>query len=168
MDYIIATMFGKQEQVVPRSKGEHDMIFGNGLLSVAGISALWLGMLIALAIEARVKFNAPSLTRNVGLDVGRHVFGVFGRVEIGVLVVLVVFAVWHPASAMTWIAVGLVAAVVVVQAIWLRPQLNDRAAKIIDGVTLPKTHSHLSYMLVEFIKMTTLLVLTFQSPLTGS
>lgn len=144
------------------------MNFGNGLFSVAGLSALWLGMLIALVIEARVKFKAPSLTRSVGLDVGRHVFGVFGRVEVVALIALVAFTILHQPSTWTWIAVGLVAAVVVAQATWLRPRLNERAAKIIEGAEVPQNHSHLSYMAVEIIKMGTLLMLTFQTPLMGS
>ena len=36
-------------------------------------------------LKTPLKFRAPSLARAVGLDVGRHVFGALGSVEVGLL-----------------------------------------------------------------------------------
>ena len=48
------------------------------------LALIWLGMVLGISfLEAPVKFRAPTLTRSVGLDVGRHVFGFFNKVEIG-------------------------------------------------------------------------------------
>lgn len=137
------------------------MVLGTGVFSIAGLSTLWLGMLIALAIEARVKFKAESLTREVGLDVGRHVFGVFGRIELVTLALLVILTLVLPTHLTTWIAVGLVAVVVALQAAWLRPALNERVAQIIRGDSVPKSNSHKSYMVTELLKISTLALLTF-------
>ncbi len=48
------------------------------------VTFIWFGFVSAISfMEAPVKFTAPSLTLAVGLDVGRHVFAVLNKVEIG-------------------------------------------------------------------------------------
>lgn len=51
-------------------------------------SFIWAGGLLAIALEAWVKFSAPSVTREIGLDVGRHVFGAVNKPEIGLAAAL--------------------------------------------------------------------------------
>ena len=44
---------------------------------------VWAGMVLGISfLETPVKFTAPSVTLPIGLDVGRHVFGAFNKVEI--------------------------------------------------------------------------------------
>lgn len=45
------------------------------------VAMTWFGYTLAINLmEAPVKFQAPSLTRAVGLDVGRHVFSALNKV----------------------------------------------------------------------------------------
>src|SRR5665648_1182454 len=56
------------------------------------IAAVWIGMLVGVSFLATpAKFLAPSLTLPVALDVGRHTFSVFNRVEWAFSVVLLLF-----------------------------------------------------------------------------
>ena len=48
----------------------------------ACIALIWLGMVLGISfLEAAVKFLAPSVTLEIGLDIGRYVFGAFNKVE---------------------------------------------------------------------------------------
>ncbi len=50
--------------------------------SVFALALLWIGLLIGVSFLATpAKFLAASLTLPVALDVGRHTFAIFNRVE---------------------------------------------------------------------------------------
>ncbi|MFB6231912.1 MAG: hypothetical protein ABEL04_12235 [Salinibacter sp.] len=70
-------------------------------------SFIWAGGLLGIALGARVKFNAPTVPEEIGLGVGRHVFGAVNRAELGLAAILlgVLFAS-APASDIRWTAAG--------------------------------------------------------------
>jgi hypothetical protein len=107
-------------------------------------------------LAAPVKFRTPTLTRPVALDVGRHVFRVFNRVELGwgVLVVVAIVAA-HPGP-LIW--VPLLAAVVILaaQTAWLRPRLDRRIATILAGLPTARGRLHLAYVALEAVKVAAL------------
>lgn len=116
---------------------------------------VWVGMVVAISfLEAPVKFTAPSLTRPVALDVGRHVFTALNRVELGLA--LLGGAAWlgaQPRTAVTW-GLGVALAMLLVQTAWLLPTLNDQAARIINGGVVTGTnYVHTAYGLLEGLKV---------------
>lgn len=105
-----------------------------GLGALLWISLLWAGLVIGISfIEAPAKFRAPSLTRPVALDVGRHVFRASHMVQLGLALAFWPCAVLAPMSLGRWGALSLVEAVFFVQHLWLLPVLDQRAQAIISG-----------------------------------
>ncbi len=92
-----------------------------------------------------MKFTAPSLTLPVGLDVGRHVFGMFNKVEI----------VWALVVCGLMMAVGVVA----LQTVWLLPVLDERVGMVLSGQTPPPAPYHLVYVMLEVLKLICLMII---------
>jgi hypothetical protein len=129
-----------------------------GILSLPAVALVWFGVVAAIAIEAGVKFTAPSLTRAVGLDVGRHVFAAINKVEIGLGVLALVGAALRPPPGWVLVTLGVVVVALALQTAWLLPGLADRAARAISGESLPPSHLHVAYVAAEGVKLLALLV----------
>jgi len=120
-------------------------------------SFIWAGGLLAIALEAQVKFNAPTVTKEIGLDVGRHVFGAVNKAELGLLVALLgtLFAS-ASASDVRWPAAG-VSAILAVQTVWVLPVLQKQAKTIIEGRAVPDAdYAHVGYIFLEVAKVASL------------
>ncbi|MDL9938527.1 hypothetical protein QSJ18_17410 [Gordonia sp. ABSL1-1] len=127
--------------------------------SVAAVTALtflWLGMVVAISfIEAPLKFRAPGITIPLGLGIGRLVFRALNAVET-VLAVAIIIAVvvtdWSGAGVP--IAIGIAAAALGVQILFVRPQLTKRSdAVLAGGDHSHRSHAHLVYVGLELIKV---------------
>ncbi len=128
------------------------------------ISLIWLGMILGISfLEAPVKFTAPSVTLPVGLDIGRHVFAVFNKVEIvWALAVLMLFLIMRP-GLKPGLFLMVVGTVLAVQSAWLLPLLDQRAALIIKGEVPPASFHHSFYVILEIVKAAALGVYGFLS-----
>jgi len=123
------------------------------------VALLWAGMLLGISfLEAWVKFQAPSLSLEEGLDVGRHVFGAFNLVEIAAAVLLAALAYAARASRRVLVALGVAVAVVAVQSAWLLPVLDERVELILAGGDPPDAPYHVLYIGLEGVKLLALLV----------
>jgi hypothetical protein len=134
----------------------------NYLFAVIIISLFWAGMIAAISfLEAPVKFTAPSLTLQVGLDVGRHVFGAFNKVEIvlATLLVVSVFLGRMPAGLKIW--TSLVAVLLVLECFWLLPVLDERALAIIAGEDPGGSSPHTWYIIFDIIKLVGLILIGY-------
>lgn len=125
-----------------------------GSAGVVAVAVFWAGMLIGVSFLATpAKFLAPSLSLPVALDVGRHTFAVFNKVEwLIALVLLGTLAMrlrpW-PALAAATLATALVA----VESFWLLPVLDHRVGMIIAGRMPPPSQLHNLYIVIESIKL---------------
>jgi hypothetical protein len=119
---------------------------------------LWAGMVAGISfLEAWVKFQAPSITLEEGLDVGRHVFGALNLVEIAsVLVVAGLVAIVRPPRG-TVVALAIAVAVVAVQSAWLLPVLDDRIEQRLGGTVPESSLHHVLYVVLEGVKLLALL-----------
>lgn len=116
-------------------------------LARAGLTALlliWAGMLIGVSFLASpAKFAAPSLSLPVALDVGRQVFGTFGRVEIGLAIAAFLLALAsRRRGPLAWLVLGLIWLIVAAQGLWLLPVLDARVEMVLDGVQPPPAPWH--------------------------
>ena len=123
---------------------------------------VWMGVVIGVSFLATpVKFTADSLTRPVALDVGRATFHALGYLEWGLIAALAVL-IWRAAATgerppdRALAVVGVIATVVMAQAVWLVPALDERVASIIAGVEPPPSHLHTFYGIAEVIKVAAL------------
>ncbi|MFJ8959498.1 hypothetical protein ACIRG5_08900 [Lentzea sp. NPDC102401] len=117
------------------------------------LACIWLGMVLAISIEAPLKFRAPGITLPLGLGIGRLVFRALNASEIVlVAATALTFALApHPVPA-TVLLVALTATLAV-QVVVLRPRLEARAQNIIEGGTPPPSRIHLAYIALECAKL---------------
>lgn len=121
---------------------------------------VWLGMIGAIAMEAQLKFQAPGITRELGLGIGKLVFAALNRAEI-VIALLLVGAFIFAASARTaQMIFSLILLILLAQTFWLLPALIERIDLIASGQTPPDSSVHLIYIVLEISKALLLLVLS--------
>lgn len=126
-------------------------------LRVIGVPLLiWIGMIIAISIEAVVKFQAPSVTLKIGLDVGRQVFPALAMAEwilATITVLLVVFCKQQYRVRLIVIPLLLILGIVAVQNLWLLPALTQQATDLIEGRAYDPNGEHLIYVGLTFLKL---------------
>lgn len=132
----------------------------NRFVYIVILCFIWSGMLLGISfLEAPVKFTAPSLTLSVGLDVGRHVFQAFNKVEIVFGTLLCVLVIRSQLSLLNKLLFGLIALFLVLECVWLLPVLDERALVIIAGGVPENESPHNWYILFDALKVITLITL---------
>lgn len=131
-------------------------------LAAAGLRLalpLWAGLAIGISfLEAPVKFQAPSLTTAVGLDVGRHVFAASHLAQLALAAAVAALAALSRAPRRVWLPAGLAIAALLVQHLAVFPVLDERAQIVIAGGTPAGASPHALYVAVEAAKVLLLLV----------
>ncbi len=136
--------------------------------SAACIAMIWLGMVLGISfLEAPVKFMAPSVTREIGLDIGRYVFGVFNKVECVFALVIAIMSIITRRKHLSLVPLGLAWLSLALQTTWLLPVLEARTEVIIQGQTPPPSVSHTIYVVLEVIKAVSLTAYGFWMVLKG-
>lgn len=121
---------------------------------------VWLGMIAAIAMEAQLKFQAPNVTREIGLGIGKIVFTALNRTECAIALVLAI-AFFAFASAKTArIIFGVILLILAAQTFWLIPNLIERIDLITSGHVPVDSSAHIFYIAFEICKMVLLLVLS--------
>lgn len=127
---------------------------------------IWAGLALGVAFVATpAKFLAPSLSLPVALDVGRHTFMVYDRLELAVLAGLLGLGVWSQDRRRWYAALLLPAAMLVAEAVWLLPALDVRVSAILAGHPAEKRSSlHALYIAAEGLKILALLAAGLHEP----
>lgn len=127
-------------------------------VALVAVAFIWSGLVLGLSfIEAPLKFQAPGITRELGLGIGRLVFGALNRAEI-LLAIAALAALWiSKAGRAASVFFALVGAIVVTQTVWLLPVLDERAALTIRGVPPPSTFHHVLFIALEVTKVVALI-----------
>lgn len=121
------------------------------------VAVLWFGLLVGVSFLATpVKFLAPSLTLAVALDVGRHTFAVFNRLEWLLSVLLLIPVLIGSRSWSCRIAAIGVATLVLIETVWLLPLLDVRVSAIIAGQQPPVADYHDFYIAIDLAKLAAL------------
>ncbi len=123
-----------------------------GILLVV-LMSVWAGIIIGVSLVATpAKFQAPSLTVPVGLDVGRYTFRLLMAIELCLLVAAIVIASVAQPHWVTVVAIALVVAMMLLQRYWLLPILDGRVTQILAGRILPSSIHHRVYAVMEALK----------------
>ena len=108
---------------------------------------LWAGGLLGVSfIAAPAKFWAPSLTLPVALDVGRHTFQFFNKLEVVALVILLILVFRATRDSLTRGLASLIGLLLLFQTFWLLPMLDQRVFIVLQGQTPPESRLHLVYI----------------------
>lgn len=126
------------------------------------ILLLWAGMILGISfLESWVKFRAPSLTRSIGLDVGRTVFQYFHQAQACITLLVIALSIAAGVSLeASLVLIGLIS-IFSIQSLWLLPQLNERVRVIIAGSEPSPSYAHLFYGIIELMKLVMLCMLSF-------
>jgi hypothetical protein len=112
-------------------------------------------------LETPVKFKAPSVTLEIGLDIGRQVFGVFNKVECALALAMAILIVIIRQKDRLLIPLGVVWLSLALQTFWLLPILDDRVELILLGQTPAPSSLHTIYVVLEVFKAVALAVYGF-------
>jgi hypothetical protein len=130
------------------------------VIVLPAVAFTWLGMVLAISfLEAPLKFRAPGITPRLGLGIGRIVFAALNRVELILLLVVAVALLVGPRTAPLVGLAGGIAVLVAVQLGVVRPSLTRRSDRVLTGEDLPRSRSHLIYVVLEAVKVLVLVAL---------
>ncbi len=120
---------------------------------------VWLGMVLAISfLEAPLKFQAPGVSVQIGLSIGRLVFRALNTCE-AVLAVMVGLAfVLQPPSTTAMAAFAVVVAAFVLQVLAVRPVLTRRSDAVLAGAGGSRSRGHYAYVALEAAKVVALVL----------
>ena len=124
------------------------------------VCLVWFGMTAGISLLAvPAQFAASAATRAVSLDVARTIFTALNKAELVALVVLLIVVRVSGNARRWWGAVSLLAFIILLQTVWLLPELAERARMILAGTEPPPSIAHAAYSTLELVKLGTLLIL---------
>ncbi|WP_291859547.1 hypothetical protein [Marinilabilia sp.] len=129
------------------------------------ILMFWVGAVSAISfMEAWLKFQAPGVTLPIGLGIGMKVFNALNLVEWGLALGYLFLLIREliNLNRATLLFSGVVVLILTVQTFVLLPVLSARATTIIDGETVSASYVHFYYVILEVLKVISLIVLTFR------
>ena len=132
------------------------------LVLLAAVPFIWFSMVAAISfLETPLKFKAPGITIPLAVGIGRIVFKALNMVEAVLAAALLAAAFSGPKTvpAPAAAAIAVAALALAVQVLVLRPRMERRtrllAQPAAGGGTAAKasTTSHISYVVVEMVKI---------------
>ncbi len=136
-------------------------------VAVTALVLIWAGLLAGVSFLATpVKFLAPDLTLPVALEVGRVTFQALNWTELAFGAVAVVASRLAGGRLATLVLVA-VLALVVLQTVWLLPELGARTDIYIAGGRPEPSSLHTWYVAFELAKLAALLAVGFASLIRG-
>ena len=123
-----------------------------------GLALIWAGMVIGGSmIAAPAKFQAPSLTLPVALEVGRAQFFWLGIGE-GLLCAIFVLSMLLLGGVNRWLA-AVPVLLLLVQRFAVMPPLDARTLQVIAGEAVGESQLHLLFVVLEVVKILVLLAI---------
>jgi len=128
-------------------------------LSIIAIVFIWAGMICGISfLEAPLKFQAPDITLELGLGIGKLVFGMLTKIEMVFSLLIIAFLSLLQVKTKVWFLFVLPFLIVVIDNAWLMPILDQRIEMIMNGQTPPASNAHLWYIILEILKLIGLIV----------
>lgn len=122
--------------------------------TILPLTFFWLGFVMAISFfEAPLKFQAPSVSIEEGVEIGRIVFGWMNKLEIAFAAILLIYLVLRSVKGLERTLGVAVCAIVALQSVWLLPALDDQAQLLFDGVKDRDRTYHVVYIASEVIKV---------------
>lgn len=125
--------------------------------ALIALTFIWCGLVLGLSfIETPLKFQAPDITRELGLGIGQLVFNALNRIEwffsVAVIVSIIRVRPTKPCVAMLILPI----VIVIAQTFVLLPMLDARVDMIRGGTEPAASSVHWIYIGVEVAKFVSL------------
>lgn len=121
------------------------------------LTFLWLGFVFAISfLEAWLKFQAPGITLELGLGIGKLVFNALNKIEwvLAIIIVLSMLASRQNPIKGKNLLVVITIVILLLQSFWLLPELFVRAnLHIQEQSVLSSSFAHYTYITLEVIKV---------------
>jgi len=126
---------------------------------IIAITFTWVGMICGISfLEAPLKFQAPGITLELGLGIGKLVFGALTKIEMLFALLLVVLLILRKSKANAWLLFVIPILIVIIDNTILMPILDARIDLITSGTMPPESSAHWWYVGLEGIKLVSLIV----------
>lgn len=126
------------------------------------LTFIWIGFVCAISfMEAWLKFQAPGITLELGLGIGKLVFNALNKVEWVLAIIILIKAIWSGEKLLKGknLLIILIATILALQSFWLLPALFERANMHIDSQNVSSNSiAHYTYIIVEVIKVISLTI----------
>ncbi|MDP1803097.1 MAG: hypothetical protein Q8L81_17180 [Bacteroidota bacterium] len=125
------------------------------------LTCIWIGFVCAISfMEAWLKFQAPGITLELGLGIGRLVFNALNKVELVLGLGIIFDLILTKKIEIDWKYLFLIFALIILimQTIYALPALDKRAEMHISGLEVPSSNLHFYYVGMEFIKVVSLFI----------
>ena len=124
------------------------------------VSLTWFGMTAGISLLAvPAQFAAPAATRAISLDVARAIFTALNKAELVALILLLIVVRVSGNARRWWAASSILAFIILLQTVWLLPELAERSRMILAGTEPPPSIAHAAYSTLELAKLGMLLIL---------
>ena len=134
------------------------------LLSPGPICLIWFGLVAGFDfIAAPAPFSVAGLEREMALAVNRAGFETLNRTEWVLAGLTLVLALWTRPQRLAWIGLIAVWVAVLLQSVWLLPELSARTDAILAGEPLGSSGAHGLYGVFDVIKLVALLTVGLSS-----
>lgn len=132
------------------------------LAQPAWVCFTWLGMTAGVSVLSTLaRFSAPTVAREVAIDIGRVTFAALNKAELVALIVLLVVVRFSNRARRWWGICALLTLILIAQSAWLLPELSARADMIVAGIEPPPSKLHTTYSVLELGKLALLLLAGF-------
>jgi len=122
-------------------------------VSALPFTFVWLGFLLAISFfEAPLKFQAPSISLEQGVEIGQIVFYWMNKVELVLAIVLVLHMMVSHTGKIQKLLILFLCLLVVFQGVYLLPKLDQQAQLLFDGMGGRNPMYHNIYVACEVIK----------------
>lgn len=127
----------------------------------AATTFVWIGFVCAISfMEAWLKFQAPGIDTRLGVGIGKLIFAALNKVEIVSLVLIIVCTMVNKRrDDVITILLVLLSTILLIQTLWLLPQLSKQADLLINYRTVERSNHHVHYVLMEVLKLLVLFIL---------
>lgn len=126
------------------------------------LTFIWIGLVCAISfMEAWLKFQAPGITLELGLGIGKLVFNALNKIEWALAIIIMLSSILSGQSLIKGKHILLIITVVILamQSFWLLPTLFERANMHIEAKSVSSSSiAHYTYIIVEVIKVVSLSV----------
>ncbi len=121
------------------------------------LTFIWIGFVCAISfVEAWIKFQAPGVTLEVGLGIGKLVFNALNRVEwvLSIIILISMIRLGQNPIRGKNLLITISVLILILQTFWLLPELFERANMHIQEQNISSSSfAHYAYIIVEVIKV---------------
>lgn len=128
-----------------------------GRIILVAIVFIWIGFVCSISfMESWLKFQAPGVTINLGVGIGRIIFNALNKVELAMAFIVLASLLYGRRRMLDLSSqYGLIIAlsVLAIQTLWFLPVMDERATLRLAGASVETSYLHFYYVGSEIIKI---------------